>query len=243
MKRKRRIPIGKNGLDKTLVSNMTAAQGFIDVESEDSIYSEYSSFAKIKRIRTSRLSKRNLSEQNEKVPGTNKRTTADFGGVETVPQMEFQHSISEKLKGDFADIYAILSLMEDRKELASIKYHVGRLEDHFKFRSICTLADKITLRKYLIGIILLKNGRQAVVIEIQREEISLTTLMLISSNNQKWKVICHKILKGLIEKSGSWTDVESEFDQLEVHRFKHTSATIKIREKKMFDAINSFFEI
>ncbi|WP_418626522.1 Tn7-like element transposition protein TnsE [Anaerosinus sp.] len=238
LKRKRRIPIGKNGLNKTLVSNMTAAQGFIDVESEDSIYSEYSSFAKIKRIRTSRLSKCNLSEQNGKVPGTNKRTTADFGGVDTVPQMEFQHSISEKLKGDFADIYAILSLMEDRKEVASIKYHVGRLEDHFKFRAICTLADKITPRKYLVGMILLKNGKQASVIEIQKDGISLTTLMLISSNDQKWKLICHKILKGLIEKSGSWTDVENEFDKLEVHRFKHTSAEIKIREKKMLDVIN-----
>ena len=149
LKRKRRIPIGQNDEDKTLVSNMGATPDFIDVEPEDSIHSEYSSLAKIKRIRKTKLNKSNGMSQGEigNIPVTSKRTTADFGGIETVPQMEFEHSISEKLKGDFADIYAILSLMEDRKEVASIKYHVGRLDAHLKFRAICTHVYKITPRK------------------------------------------------------------------------------------------------
>lgn len=236
LKRKRRIPIGQNDEDKTLISNMGATPGFIDVETENSIHSEYSSLATIKRNRTSRLSKRNLTEQNEKVPGTNKRTTADFGGAETVPQMEFEHNISEKLKGDFADIYAILNLMEQREEVVSIKYHIGELNNHFKYRAICTLQDGVTTRKYFVGIIKLNDGREAISIEIQRERLSLTTLLGIGNGKQRWDKICHIIIKGLIKKSGSWPDVECLYlETLKFYRFKHSNNAINYREKRIFE--------
>jgi len=63
--------------------------------------------------------------------------------------------------------------------------------------------------------------------------------MLVSDAPQMWDLLCHKILKGLIKKSGSWPDIEEfGFEQLEVHRFKHTSAQVSQRENRIFESLD-----
>lgn len=226
--------------NKMLVSNLTALSNTIDIERDDTIHSEYASFVKIKRIRVARGIGTSAKAQviSDELGETNNRTTADYGGLDTVPQIEFEHSISEKLEGEFADMYAILGLMAEQPEVVSVKYHIGKLNDHFRFRSICTLEDRITPRQYFIGIIKLKDGREAMLVEIQREKISLTTLLIVSLSATKWNYICHKIIKGLIEKSGTWPDFEGfGFKSLEVNRFKHTHIEITKREKRIFESV------
>jgi hypothetical protein len=91
------------------------------------------------------------------VEGISKRTTADSQGLETVPQLEFANKVYEKVEGSFAEILAVFKLMEDRNEVESIGYHIGKLNDHLGFRSVCTLFDGVTPRHYLVGKIQLKK--------------------------------------------------------------------------------------
>jgi len=160
------------------VSDKTAAPGTIDLNQDLSVQSEYCSFVKINRIRGKRAGGTQITPKTISINlgGKSKRTTADFGGLDIVPQLEFEYHVIEKLEGLFTEILAILSLMKDREEVVSIGYHIGELNNHFRFRSICTLANEITPRKYIVVKLRLQDGQEAALIEVERENLSLTTL-------------------------------------------------------------------
>lgn len=241
-KEKKWTPVERINGEKSLVSDKTATPNKLDIDQCESVESEYISSVKIKRIRSKRSSGTKVSSKTmpRDLNGNNKRTTADVGGLDTVPQLEFENKINEKLAGPFAEIIAILRLMEDRDEIASIRYHIGELNDHFKFRSVCTLNDGVTPRKYLAGQIKLADGKKAMLIEV--EKAKLTTRMFISNSYQEWNLICHKIMKGLIEKSGSWPDpVDFGFVEIEVCKFKHTNVDVNHKEKRMFESLNTVY--
>jgi len=240
-KEKKWTPVERTEKDKALMSDKTAAKDTIDLNNDFDVQSEYSSFVKIKRIRGKETSGTNITSKTIPINlgGKSKRTTADFGGLDTVPQLEFAYQLNGKSEGLFDEIFTILNLMQCREEVVSTGYHIGELNSHFRFRSICTLANEITSRKYIAVKLRLQDGQEAMLIEVERENLSLTTLMLVSNASQMWNLICHKILKGLIKKSGSWPDIEEfGFEQLEVYRYKHTNAAVSQREKRIFDSLN-----
>jgi hypothetical protein len=74
------------------------------------------------------------------------------------------------------------------------------------------------------------------IIEIERER-PLTTLMFVSNSSREWGGVCHRVIKGLIEKSGSWPDIKAfNFKGLDVYRFNHTNDIVK-KEKRIFSAL------
>ena len=238
-KEKKWTPVQRANGEKSLVSDKTATPNALDIDQCESVESEYISFVKIERIRSKRSSGTTVSSKTlpRDVEGNNTRTTADTGGIDTVPQLEFENKIDEELADSFSEIIEIFNLMEERDEIISIGYHIGELNDHFRFRSVCTLEDGITPRKYLVGQIKLIDGTEAMLVEV--EKANLTTRMFVSAIPQKWNLICHKIMKRLIENSGSWPDVGAfEFKELEVRKFKHTNADINQREKRIFESLN-----
>lgn len=239
-KRQKWTPVEKIEKDKALMSDKIAAQDAIDLNKDFSLQSECSSFVKINRIRSKKTSGTNITQKTIAIDfdGKNKRTTADSGGLDTVPQLEFVNQVNEKSEGLFAEIFAIINLMKCREEVISTGYHIGVLNSQFRFRSVCTLANEVTPRKYIAVQLQLLNGQEAMLIEIEREKLSLTTLLLVSNSSQMWSLICHKILKGLIQKTGSWPDIEEfGFEQLGFHKFKHTNAEICQKEKRMFESL------
>lgn len=241
-KEKKWTPVEKADGNKALLSDKTATPGSLDINRYESVQSEYSSSVKIERIRIRKASGNRISLKTMPVDAgeTHKRTTADFGGLETVPPLEFANKISEEYVGSFSDIISIFRFMEDRDEVITIGYHIGNLNDHYQFRSICTLADDITPRKYLAGRIQLHGGKEAMFIEIEREKIALSTLIIVSYGSQNWKLVNDQILKGLIKNSGSWPDFESiGIEQLEFYKFKHTNADIRQKENRIFKSIAS----
>ncbi len=226
--RRRVVSAGDDGA-KDLVANMTATTNSLDIEDDGDILSEYSTFAEINRVKIKNERVASKSTQCNMVIDSNQRTTGDFGGLETVPQLEFAHMTQDKLDGDFAEIQAVLRLMGKRSEVESITQYIGVLNDHWPYRAICTLDDGVTPRKYLIGKIKLKNGTEAIVIEIQRQTLAISTLMCISQQVLQWNKICHKILKRFILNSGIWPQVDElkETVVLTSHRFKHTDVEIE----------------
>jgi hypothetical protein len=226
--------VEKGNAGTELVGDKTSTPGILDVEKENEIIDEYRSDMGIERVRIKRSGGAKTTSQTKPVDKNKKntRTTGDIGGGDTVPQLEFEQKIAEKPEGPFADILQILKLIMNEPQIANVEYHVGFLNEHYRKRAICTLDDGVTPRKYLAAKIQGVSGKEAVIIEIEKENLS--TLMLLSSNYQDWNCICHKVIKGLILKSGVWPDFsESDFVGLGVNRFKHTSADIDIREKRI----------
>ena len=81
---------------------------------------------------------------------------------------------------------------------------------------------------------------EAIVIEIQRQHLKISTLMCISEHILHWDKTCHDILKNFIINSGTWPQPEETGDSpyLISYRFKHTNAEIEKKEKRIFEKIN-----
>ena len=167
-KRIRLIPDLSSGVKELSMSENSLAN-LLDIEDGFTDF-EYVSTARIHRIKKIRnINKKKILNLNlDDCNGTTRRTTADFGGRETVPQLEFFQSTIENSNGDFAEIRKILNLMKERDEVTDVGLHIGYLQDYLKNRAICTLDDKITPREFMIGRIQLQNGIKAIIIEIQR---------------------------------------------------------------------------
>jgi len=237
---KKWMPVEIANGDRLLVPNETAIPNLLDIDKYNSIQSEYITSVKIKRIRNIRNGGHQITPMTipKYIDGKANRTTADFGGLDTVPQIEFENNIEEKYEGLFLEIISVFKLMEKRDEVISIGYHIGDLTDHYKYRSICTLADGFTPRKYLTGKIQLTNGKEVLLIEVAREKLALSTLILVFNTKQNWKLVVHRIIKGLIRKSGSWPEIEKDgFEKAEIYKFKHTGACVCHKEKRIFEAI------
>lgn len=201
---------------------------------------EYVSTVRIYRVKkkrkrnTNKVLKLNIDDYN----GIIRRTTADFGDQKSVPQLEFFQSIKEKLDDDFEEIQEILNLMKRRNEVVGVDFHINYLQKHFPNRAICTLDNKKKLRKYMVGRIRLENGLEAMVIEIQREKKSVSTMLCILRFSQQSEKLIHRILKSFILKSGIWPDIEKIWQgELVIWRFKHTQAAPVKKENRIFQKI------
>lgn len=235
---KKWMPVEMASGDRLLVPDKTAVPNKLDIDKYNGIQSEYNTSVKIQRIKNIRTGGHMVTSKTipKYIEGKAKRTTADFGGLDTVPQIEFENNVQEKFEGLFSDILSVFKLMEKRDEVVSIRYHVGNLNDHYQYRSICTLADNVTTRKYLAGKIELLNGKEAMFVEVERERIALSTLILISDITQNWNLVCHQVIKGLIKESGSWPDIEAQnYNNIDIYKFKHTNVDIAKKEKRIFD--------
>jgi len=239
-KEKKWTPVEKAAGGRELVSDKSATPNKLDMEEYVAVPSEYSSFAKIVRVKHQKSSGALVSTNTRPLDsdGKNKRTTADFGGTESVPQIEFTHCAGEKREGVFGDIFALFSLMKNRAEVVSITSHVGALLDHYSYRTVCMLEDGSTPRKYLAGKISLSDGREAMIVEIERENLKLATLLLVASVHCDWNRICHTVVKGFVKNYGAWPNVEHIMPgQLRSCRFNHTNADCQQKEKRIFNAL------
>lgn len=63
------------------------------------------------------------------------------------------------------------------------------LPDGHGERRFTKLSDNITKRRYVIAQIYLGNGKQYNIIEVERENRSLSMLILTSRENREWKTL------------------------------------------------------
>lgn len=224
---------------KELSTSDGALSNFLDLQ-EGLTDFEYASEIKIQRVKKIRNKNKNkiLHLNFDDKNGIIIRTTADFGGMKVVPQLEFFQSITKNLEGDFEEIMEIIRLMKKRSEVLRVEFHLGYLQNHLPNRVICTLDDGKTLRKYLVGKIKLHDGCEAVIIEIQRESKAISTLICVSQDFHNWEKDVHKLLKGFIKKSGAWsTEIDMKLNKKVIYRFKHTNAEYYLKEKRISQKI------
>ncbi|WP_331446048.1 Tn7-like element transposition protein TnsE [Natranaerobius thermophilus] len=233
-----------SGDDKVLDASKDGSYKDQDIVDENISKSEYTNYVKITRNKIPKKSKKPIETvETAKLykEDSNSRTTSDLGGKEVVPQLEFLNNFQFLNINDFDEINQVLDLINERGNVVSVQRLVGKLKDHWSYGSFCDLKDGKKERRYLLGKITLSNGTEAVLIEIEREDRALTTLMLVSEKTANWNKICHVVLKGLVKNSGSWSaevinKIKTTYGIRE-HRFKHTRTDIHKKEKRIFSFI------
>ncbi|WP_242479904.1 Tn7-like element transposition protein TnsE [Bacillus cereus group sp. N21] len=101
--------------------------------------------------------------------------------------------------------------------------------------------EPVTKRRYVIAQIYLGNGKQFNIIEIERENRSLSMLILSSLVTREWKTIYDRLLINLVNDSGTWTSksLKSIEDQgITVVKAKHSSKGVQHRAEVLLNKLD-----
>lgn len=201
---------------------------------------EYERVPKIIRKKSGKKLRRKEEDKNTKtyiLEDDNLRSTADTGGEDIVRGLEFTNSAEVKEKGELQEFVEILKILERRNDIKLIKIIIGGLPEGTSGKRFSKLHDGITKRRYVIGEISTARGKRYSLIEIEREDKALTTLLLEMSDCIKFDVVYSILLFGLVNESGNWSNdkiKKIEARGTKVHRIKHIKKSIFDKENHIY---------
>lgn len=175
---------------------------------EELITHEYIFNPVITKEKEKNTNRRNSEDKNTKkyiLNDDNRRTMASEGGEDTVTGLEVSNIDYKEIESkEIQEFLKIIELLKKEKGINRIDIILGELKEGKRGKAFAKLSDGITKRRYIIAKILLNNRKEVSVIEIEREEKSLSTLILLSNNVIEWKNIYNILLSGVVNLSGVW---------------------------------------
>lgn len=161
-----------------------------------------------KYVRSDQLSRasRTTSSYKDKtvVIGDGRRTTGDYTGDKSIPKLIFKQHSCVQNDSSFPDISNALQLLKGEESIIEVESYSAKLSLHADTGLFRFLDDRISERYYFAGKIKFKDGKEAIMIDLQREKRNISMLMLIAKCPSEWEGIIHEIIKNMIEKSGKW---------------------------------------
>lgn len=170
---------------------------------------EYEKLPKINRVKSGRKVRRKEEDENTKlfiIENGQDRTVADVGGENLLKVLEFISISNIQEKGELEEFVEILKLLEKRPAIKSVEIIIGDLPEGKRGKRFSKLSDGITRRKYAIGKVIMEDDRECSLVEIQREKKSLSMLILKANSNVTWNLAYSKLLLGLVNESGKWSN-------------------------------------
>lgn len=131
---------------------------------------EYERLPKIYKRKTgTKISRKNQDENTKEyfLDKNKLRSTADVGGENLIRGLEFTTLDKIEEKGELEEFIEILKLLEKRPNIKSANIIIGYLPEGIKVKKFSRLRDGIARRKYAIGRIVMMNGEECSLIEIE----------------------------------------------------------------------------
>ncbi|WP_404406848.1 Tn7-like element transposition protein TnsE [Jeotgalibacillus malaysiensis] len=169
---------------------------------------EYKMMLKIMKVYNSSNKKRDFEDENtlkRYINDEGKRSTADVGGSQITRGIEQQSLMDLQIEGELGGFIKVMRIMRNFAEVKSINIVQGSLKEFSRTKRFVYLSDCVTERKYVIAVVFLSNGRQFNIVEVERDNRSLSILILSSNISQEWSSILKQILASLINDGGTWT--------------------------------------
>lgn len=129
----------------------------------------------------------------------------------------------------------MLKLLEKESVVAKVDIIVGDLPGD---RIFSKLNDGITRRRYAIWKVMIVDRREYSLIEIERETRSLSMLILKVNTDINWNWLYSKVLIGLINESGRWSNESINV----IHNFEILTYKIKHGLKLNYKIIITLIE-
>lgn len=203
---KKRKYIGKGIEGKTELDNSAggATNSFDEVNNQ--IIQEYIRLPKIEKVKSGRKSQRKGEDVNTKkylIDNGSLRTVADEGGQALLKGLEFTSLDKISIKGELENFIEMLKQLEKESNVENVEILVGELPG---YRAFSTLSDGETTRRYAIGRITMVDGTERSIIDIEREGRALSILILMAKGKANWKWIYSKLIYGVVNESGVWSN-------------------------------------
>jgi hypothetical protein len=217
-------------------------EGF-DLVQMNQLKHEYTSVPRIKRIKSSSSKQRTREDENtKKYYGDNDsiRSTADTGGQKLVRGLEHQMLHEIQAQGELQDFINVLKVMEQHPQVQTIRAFIDVLPEYIGERKFTQLSDGVTKRRYVIAEIFLMNGKQFNIVEIERENRSLSMLILSSSTIHNWNFIHNFLISNLVNDNGTWTSKTLkiiENQDVNVTKAKHSSKGVRHRSEILLNKL------
>jgi len=131
----------------------------------------------------------------------------------------------------------MLRLLEKEPAIARVDIIVGDLPGD---RAFSKLNDGITKRRCTIGKVRMIDGRERSLIEIERENRALSMLILKSDTHVNWGWVYSKLLIGLVNESGKWSNKVITFIEeqgLILFRNKHIKKNIYEKKNQILNKL------
>lgn len=241
--KKREYVTRENCKDRELSNEADGSTNESELIQTNLIEHEYIQDSKINRKTTGKTQKRFHSDENTiryLTEDTGKRTTGDVGGGDTLRGIEFTNLSDITIKGELEEFIEILRFLDLKPNIAKVEIIIDYLPEikGYKFEK---LSDGVTRRRYAIGKITMMNGSENSLIEIERQEKSLSMLLLQASYKVNWQWIYTMLLVGLVKGSGKWNNddiVKITEEGILVYRNRHLKSSFDERKKIMLGKLN-----
>ncbi|WP_335870904.1 Tn7-like element transposition protein TnsE [Bacillus sp. 2205SS5-2] len=237
--------LNKQGVEEDFIldEQIDGSTEDFDLVQMNQLKHEYTSVPRIERIRGSLSKQRTMEDENTKAYFINQdsiRSTADSGGQQLVRGLEHQMLHEIQAQGELQDFINVLKVLEQYPIIGTIQVIMDVLPDGYGERKFTKLSDNITRRRYIIAQIYLGNGKQYNIVEIERENRSLSTLILSSLVTREWKVIYDRLLVNLVNNSGTWTSKSLkslEGQGITLLKAKHSSKGVQHRAEVLLNKL------
>lgn len=188
----------------------------------------------------------NENEDTEKIfiSNDNEVSTSEAGEQEIVNGLEFKEKEDEfnQRNTDIRIFILVLNEMDKMYDDLQINFHIKDLPEG---KSFSKLDDGITPRQYIYSKITFYNEKSLHILEIERGDTSLSTLVLYSNKkliNVIWQKIVNKILDGLINQYGTWDSkylLKLKEKGIRNKRIRHTSFKKEVKElsQRLYDKL------
>nr|WP_238937995.1 Tn7-like element transposition protein TnsE [Anaerobacillus isosaccharinicus] len=233
---------GEDGF--TLDEEVDGATEDFDFVQMNQLQHEYSFTPKIERIKGKPTKQRTNEDENTKkylIDDHSIRSTADSGGQQLVRGLEHQMLYDIQAQGELQYFINVLKALEQYPRIGTIQVIMDVLPDGHGERRFTKLSDNVTKRRYVIAEIYLGNGKQFNIIEIERENRSLSMLILSSPVTREWRPIYDRLLINLVNDSGTWTSKSLksiEGQGITLVKAKHSSKGVQHRAEVLLNKLD-----
>ncbi|MBN1063615.1 Tn7-like element transposition protein TnsE [Clostridium botulinum] len=220
--------------DKIIDNSVDGAKDFDERINNELILHEYINTPIVKKENTRSGRLRTIEDSNTQkyiINDDNSRTLASEGGVKKANGIETSAIDEAIIPADLNDLIYSLKELEKLEGIEKVNIEIVKLPLGRKFSYLNNRLDR---RRCLIAEIIKTNGDVFGVIEIEREEKSLSTLILKSNSKEKLNLAYKRLLSTLIYESGKWSNriiKHLEKQEVNIKRNKH------INNKVNFDNV------
>ncbi|MGN2339003.1 Tn7-like element transposition protein TnsE [Clostridium cagae] len=216
------------GEDRIIDNSVDGAKDVDESINNELIVQEYIKAPIIKKEKE-RNGKLRTTEDNDTkkyiIHDDNLRTLSLEGGMKKTNGIEVSAIDETIIPLEFNSFINVLEIIKNNENIELLEYYIVNLPLGSKFSC---LNYSVQRRKGIIARIMKYNKKEYILLEVERENRKLSTLLLDNNSNIKWRKICEEILIGLVKESGSWkNEILDYLKGKGVHnkRLKHVSKT------------------
>lgn len=225
---------GSQQNELTLDEEVEGTTDNFDLTEIDNQVHEYVKLPKVTKIRRNSNKQRDFGDENTKkhfIDDQGRRATSDVGGNKVARGLENKSLYDTQVQGELGEFIKVLKVLENYPEVQSINVIQGNLKEFSDTKRFVYLSDAVTERKYVIAEVKLFSGKKISVIEVEREDKAISTLICFLDNQENKKYVYHRILNGLINGSEAWDKEQLQFSNIDFLTLRHGKKNFEHRAK------------